>query len=344
MNDKIFEAKNLYQLIDFEPFVILTCLLALAWGFYKFFLKGVSEERHSNLSRHYRNLMRHYFVLCSFFGTFLVFQEYLSGTSLGRAIPYLALACLGWGILIFVKTSRLIILQYLFLGSMQHGVPVLIVNIYSLILTVLLVLWGASHIFNLQLAPLIATSAVFSIILGLALQDTLGNLFAGISLQFDKSFEIGDWIEVTVSGGQKAVGQVKEISWRATVLIGWSDEVITLPNRTLANSQIANFSSGGHPIVRSQTFRLAFGLDTNKVKSILIDSIRGIPNVRQIPNPGVLISENTESWISYKLYYFIDNYGSQFGIADQVTDSAIRALAAHGISTAGQRVFIHNQV
>ena len=72
------------------------------------------------------------------------------------------------------------------------------------------------------------------------MQDTLGNLFAGVALQFDKPYEIGDWIEIHNSG-QKWVGQIYEITWRATLLIGFVEEFITVPNRVMGQSEISNF-------------------------------------------------------------------------------------------------------
>lgn len=341
MTDKILDTKNLFLLLEFEPLIIMSALLGLSWIFYKIFLKKVSEERHRNLANHYKNILRHYLIMLALFATFSLLrqasEEWVESAS--RAAIYIGLVCFVWGILVFVKTCRLIILQYLFLGSMQHGVPVLIVNIFSLVLTVALIMWSATQLFHVQIAPLVATSAVFSIILGLALQDTIGNLFAGVSLQFDKSFEIGDWLEV-FAGSQKIVGQVKEISWRATVLIGWSEEVITIPNRVLAGSQISNFSKSGNPIIRAQNFRLHYSVDSEKVKHLLLESLRALPNVRQTPAPGVYISESTDSWLNFRLYYFIDNYGSQFGIGDQVLDSALSTLQKNGIQTASQRMTV----
>src|SRR6185312_9023038 len=241
MNDRFINLQNLYSLLEIEPFVLLCSLVLLCWIFYKVFLREANQERHLKLKAHFNRLIRHFLILSALFTTAVLLKR-SGGESLSRALPYVALFCLLWGMIVFVKTCGLIILQYLFLGSMKHGVPVLIVNIFSLILSIILALWCAAAIFNIQVAPLLATSAALSVILGLALQDTLGNLFAGISLQVDKAFEIGDWLEVT-SGIQKCTGQVKEITWRATVLSGWtSDELITLPNRFLANAQIANFS------------------------------------------------------------------------------------------------------
>lgn len=328
---------NLYSLLDIEPFILLCSLVALAWVFYKVFLRDASEERHMKLKGHFKNLFRHFLILLTLFATALLLKRGVDD-SVARALPYVALFCLLWGMIVFVKTCGLIILQYLFLGSMKHGVPVLIVNIFSLILSIILALWSAAAIFNIQIGPLLATSAALSVILGLALQDTLGNLFAGISLQVDKAFEIGDWLEVT-SGIQKCTGQVKEITWRATVLSGWtSDELITLPNRFLANAQIANFSLNQTPILRGAMFRFPMTVDIRLTKQCLLESIKEVRTVRAWPEPLVLITETTESWLVMKLYYYIDNFGSQTTIGDHVHDAAIRYLRANNIELAANRM------
>lgn len=331
MNEKFIQTQSLYSLLDLEPFIILSALLLLAWVFYKLFLREVSEERHRNLQNHFRGLFRHYLIMSVFFMTFAGILHFTEGQGpLGRSLPYLGILTFGWGGAVFVKVCRLIILQYLFLGSMKAGVPVLIVNIFSLLMSVVLALWGASQIFGIQLAPLLATSAAFSIILGLALQDTLGNLFAGISLQLDKSFEIGDWVEV-VQGLQKTVGQVKEITWRATTLIGWADEVIVIPNRTMANSHISNFQSGDLPIIRNQIFRLPYGVDVALAQECLLASLREIPEVRNFPEPLCLVSENHESWLGLKLSYYIDNYGAQYTVGHKVLARGLEYLKANGL-------------
>lgn len=333
MGEKLLNTKNLYALLDLEPFFILFSLIFLAWAFYKVFLKEVSEERHRSLQTQFKNLLRHFVVLTTLLATFLILQQAPVDSSLLRALPYLGLASLLWGMIVFVKSCRLIILQYLFLGSMKHGVPILIVNIFSLLMSLLLAMWAAASIFNFELTPILATSAAFSVILGLALQDTLGNLFAGISLQVDKAFDIGDWVEVTATN-LKTVGQVKEITWRATVLVGWGEEQIILPNRLLANSQIVNYSLQDQPIIRSHTFRLPFDTDPTLARQCLLESIKQVKTVRAWPEPFVIVTELSESWMNFKLGYYIENFGSQYAIADQVIENALRYLQANQIQPA----------
>lgn len=343
MAEKFIKIQALYGLLELEPFVLLGCLIALSWVFYKFFLREANEERHRSIRNHFRTLMRNYGVLTFLFILFIFLQT--SEPQLGGVIkvtPYIALVTFMWGNVVLVKTFRLIVLQYLFLGSMKHGVPLLLVNIFSLLLSITLLFWGITHVFGFQLAPLLATSAAASVILGLALQDTLGNLFAGISLQLDRNFEIGDWLEVT-SGIQKTTGQVREITWRSTTLVGFSEELITLPNRFMANATIANFSPPDTPILRRQVFRLAYGENVDLAKQALERTAAEISEIRGIPAPFAYVSEATENWIEVKIVYFIDSYGAQFGVGDRIYTRGIAALNEAGLKLARQVIEISDK-
>ena len=338
MEERWIQTKSLYSLLELEPFILLSSLIVLAWFFYKVFLGPVSTERHESIRLQFRNLMRHYLIFIGLYAIFhVVYADLLPEHALVRILPYLALLAFAWGGVVFVRVSRLIILQYLFLGSLRTGVPILIVNIYSLLLAVLLVIWSASQVLALNVGPLIATSAGFSLILGLAMQDTLGNLFAGISLQLDRVFEIGDWLEIQ-SGMQKTVGQVKEVTWRATTLIGWSDEVIVIPNRSMASSQISNYQNGDIPIIRSQVFRLPYNAPIERVKETLLKSIDRVHDVRKFPEPICFVNETTDSWLSVKLAYYVDRFGSQFLIGDRVVMAGWKALGEIGYAQSASQV------
>jgi len=331
---------SLYNTLDLEIYILIGVLCLVTYIFYKFFLKNVSKERHQNIQNHLEKINRHYLWLTLLFLLFLALYESIDHSIFIKKItPYVAFITFISGIVLLVRVCRLIVLMYLFLGSMTAGVPLLIVNIFSLILFVLIGFWSVSQIFGVHLTPLLATSAAFSVILGLALQDTLGNLFAGISLQIDKTFEIGHWLEIQI-GQHKIVGQVKELSWRATVLVGLTDEIITLPNKVVASSQISNFSPENQPIIRSQTFKIAIGENIELAKEELEKAISQIADIRAIPSPIAYVSELTESWIGLKVIYFIDNFGRQFLIGDKVLNLGRKTLEKNGIKLAHQIIEI----
>lgn len=323
-----------------EPLVFILLVAATSWIIYKLFLGQLSPERHRNLRHQFKNLGFHcLFSIVTFIGYWLLLETTDGGPFVNRVLPYLGLLTILWNAVVFIKACRIFAFEYLFFFNMQVGVPLLIVNLLSLLLSLLIGGWMLSTIFEFRLAPLLATSAAFSIVLGLAMQDTLGNLFAGVALQLDKPFTIGDWIEVYI-GNQKVVGLVNEISWRAVVLIGFTEEVIHIPNRVVAQSQVSNFSGKLNPIVKSQIFRIPYGEDLNQVKEILLDACEGIKGLRRHPEPIVLLNESTESWILLKLVYYLDDYGTQYGVADRLLNKILFAFEKEKISLATQRVEI----
>lgn len=327
---------NLYQILDFEIYILLLVYGFVCLLFYKILLKNVSAERHQSLQRQLKNLFAHFLTVSLLFLIFnFCFAQTDNSLFFKKITPYAAGFLFLAGAIYFVKTSRLFVLQYLFLGSMRAGVPLLLVNIFSLLLSIVIALWSISHIFNIQVTPLLATSAAFSIILGLALQDTLGNLFAGISLQVDKSFEIGDWLEIQ-NGPHKITGQVKELSWRSTLLIGFSDEQIVLPNKLMASCQLSNFSPDGQPIVRSQTFKVPHETNSEKAKSLIESAVLHTPEVRALPEPYAFITEVTENWTTIKVIYYLDNFGKQFSAGDRVIENVKKALHKENIEFARQ--------
>lgn len=340
--NKFIQTQALLQLLEIEPYTLLGLLLFVTYLFYRFFLRDASEERHRNIQNHFANITRHFLVLSLLFFTFLILNEIdVEWSHIRRVAPYVGLVTLLWGMVVFVKTCRLIVLQYLFMSSMKTGVPLLLVNIFTLILSITLVFWTASHVFGLQLAPLLATSAAFSIILGLALQDTLGNLFAGVAMQVDKTFEIGDWVEVT-SGIQRLTGRVKEITWRSTIMDGLNDELIAVPNRLMAQAQVSNFSPKDTPIIRSVVFRIAHGENPEKVKEVLEGSVAGLSEIRGIPSPLAYIADTNEHYLSYKIAFNIDNYGAQYILSDKVYRKGFEALEAAGIKLARPHLDVTN--
>lgn len=319
---------------------LLALCVAMAtgtWAFYVAFLKAISAERHQNLRRLFKNLLGHFVTLLTLLAVYRFIRLFPRAAWLVPLTPYLGLAALFSGCVVLVKMVRILAFEYLFLSNMRAGVPILLVNLASLFLSLVLGVWILSGIFGFQLAPLLATSAIFSIVLGLALQDTLGNLIAGVALAIDKPYEIGDWIEIQ-TGTQKWAGQVNEITWRATVLLAFTDEWITIPNRVVSQGHIANFSAKSRPFLRSHVFHLRYGTPIDKAKGALLEAAAEVQGVRKYPAPLALIVDTAETSLSLKLVYSIDDYGRQTVLADRVIERALAKLAAAQIDVAPPRL------
>lgn len=345
INEPWIPLDRIEAIVQLEPALALAGLALGSFLVYRLLLRRVSEERHRNLKNLFLNLLGHFMVWLTLFITYISLRQMGLDHSGGidRLSSYVGFLTVVSGATVFVKTSRILVFEYLFLGHMREGVPLLLVNLSTLLLSMILGAWIATEIFGVKLAPLIATSAVLSLVMGLALQDTLGNLFAGVAMQFDKPYGIGDWVEVN-NGDSLWVGQVYEISWRATVLVGFGDELLTIPNRIMAQAEISNFTLKGRPILRRQTFRVAPEVDPEMVKSALMRAIKSVPSISQTQEPRVIVTETHESWIPYKVLYYLEDYGVQYLIADEVIEKVRSEFLREGIQLATTRMQIETKL
>lgn len=333
-------ALRILSIASLESVVILVGFSVISWVIYKTLFRNLSGERHEIFQRQFVDLVTFGgFTIIAYAMTAAV-NSYSTVTSGALvAAGYLGLATIVLGTMAYIKVARIYGYIYFFYSSKKAGVPILLVNILSLILSLIFLAWLMKAIFDIRLGALVATSAILSVVLGLALQDTLGNLFAGISLQIDKPFEIDDWVELK-NGPDKIGGRVFELTWRSTLLVAMTDEVINVPNRIVAQSQIMNYSIKKKPFIRSQMIRVPFGTDIEKAKNILTEAAKQTSGVAKAPAPISIVTETTDSWIALKAVMYINNYGNQFLIADEFYMRALKSLTENGIALATSKLSV----
>ncbi|MBP9681598.1 MAG: mechanosensitive ion channel [Bacteriovorax sp.] len=334
MRAQFIPVSKIQHLIQLEPFIVLWILLPFAFLFYKIFLKKITDKRHANLRNRFSLTFYYLLITTVISAAHWVIIQYAPESNneftFIKFSSYLSLFALCFGIISVVKLSQIYVYLYLFLMNMSVGVPRLLANMFTLIFTLVIVSWVAADVFGIQLAAVLATSAVFSLVLGLALQDTLGNLFSGVALQIDRPFAIGDWIEIH-SGSEKWTGQVQEVSWRATTLLGFSDELILIPNRLIAQGQLINFSHLQRPARLNHVFRFRFDVSIPLAKKALLEGLANIPEILADPAPRTLITEVTESWITIKVFYSLKDYGTKFRTGDVVIAQIMDCTRKHGL-------------
>jgi small-conductance mechanosensitive channel len=154
--------------------------------------------------------------------------------------------------------------------------PTLIRNIFTIVAFTILFLIAFTFLFpEVNLGALFTTSAIFGVILGLALQDTLGNFFAGISLQADRPFQVGDVITV---GAQRHTGVVEEISWRAIKIRTFTNHVVLIANSTAAREPI-EVSPRGNLNARIVMFNTLYTDSPAKTIHVVREAVREADNV-----------------------------------------------------------------
>lgn len=178
--------------------------------------------------------------------------------------------------------------------------------------------------FGVSPLSILTTTTVAAAVLGFALQETLGNIFSGLSLSVGHPFEPGDWIR---SGTH--VGQVKGIAWRATTIMTRANERLEIPNSVIAKDVLFNYATGG---VRDEiAIGLSYGVPPNHVREVVLTLLRDVSQVMRTPAPEVLAWDYGDFSIQYRIRYWISDYGVQEYVRDRVASSLWYALRRHSI-------------
>jgi small-conductance mechanosensitive channel/CRP-like cAMP-binding protein len=175
---------------------------------------------------------------------------------------------------------------------------------------------------------ILTTSALLTAVVGLAMQDTLGNLVSGLALQLQRPFDVGDWVEV--DNGQQA-GRVTEVTWRATTVMTLDQVEVILPNSGLAKASIRNYSRPSPVARRRVLVNASPDRPPHDVHDVLVEAIRDVPGVLSTPSPAARTRSFAESSIEYEVLFFIDDFGKAVTIEGTVRDRIYYAFARNGI-------------
>ena len=181
-------------------------------------------------------------------------------------------------------------------GSWQDKVPKLLVDLSRTFLVLIGVAFDMAQVWGTDLGGLLATLGVGSLVLGLALQDSLGNIFSGLAMLFEQPFSEGDWLEVG-----DYTGEVVQITWRSVHLATDAGDLVVVPNSELAQSSFKNTSRPFKS--QEKTIEVAFSYDDppKKVIQLLKQTALEIEGVLSDPGPWVRLLEYGDFSITYRV-------------------------------------------
>ncbi len=166
---------------------------------------------------------------------------------------------------------------------------------------------------DLDVTSLVATSAVVSFVVGLASQDLLGSILAGIVIGVERPLVLGDWI--TIEGQE---GKVVDITWRHTIVETRDNDVIVLPNSKFMKQAITNHTTP-EPLHRiTMEVGVHYRHPPNLVKQTMTSAARLCPHVLESPAPTVFLEEFGDSSITYRLNIWIDDFSLLEKVREQV--------------------------
>ncbi|WP_285420034.1 mechanosensitive ion channel family protein [Pseudomonas sp. efr-133-TYG-5] len=242
--------------------------------------------------------------------------------------PVAQLGATALGILWWLYAARVltVVIGLALMRRIGHSGRLLQEVIGALVFLVAIVA-AAGYVLELPVKGLLATSGVFAIVLGLALQSTLSDVFSGIVLNTTKPYQVDDL--VVIDGVE---GKVLDIDWRATHLLTSSGTLAVVPNSVAAKAKIVNLSRPTHLHGVSISIKVPNHIRPRRVLDALERTLQGSSSLLLEPAPKALLKEAGEEMSEYVASGFIAELGKKGDVRNQLFDLAHRHLEAAGIS------------
>ncbi|WP_037071349.1 cyclic nucleotide-binding domain-containing protein [Rhizobium sp. CF142] len=192
-----------------------------------------------------------------------------------------------------------------------------------------------AYVFGVPVGTLIATSGVFAIVLGLALQNSLSDVFSGVALNLGRSYSVGNWI-ILENGVQ---GRVIETNWRATHLSNATNDLVVVPNSALAKSQLVNLNSPDETHGITMSIKLVPTRPPATMARLLETVTLASNHIMRVPDPLVSIVRLAKETIDFELAFRIRDISETTAAKNEIYDLVYRHMLAAGIPLASDAMF-----
>jgi small-conductance mechanosensitive channel/CRP-like cAMP-binding protein len=189
-----------------------------------------------------------------------------------------------------------------------------------------------ANVLDLPVKGLLATSGALAIVIGLALQSSLGDVFSGIVLNLERPYRVGDWM---ILDGELQ-GTVIETNWRATHILTSSGDIAVIPNSVVARSKLINCSAPTKVHGVTTRIRLESALMPAAGCELMREVLLGSTHILRTPQPTVTIKDLSADMIDFELGFSVADIGVVDDAKNEVFDRAYRAATAAGIRFASR--------
>jgi small-conductance mechanosensitive channel len=193
-------------------------------------------------------------------------------------------------------------------------------------------------VLKLPITNVLATSGVLAIVLGLALQSTLADVFSGLAINIERPFRAGDWITLD----EHVEGQIQEISWRATHIRTASNDIVVIPNSVIAKAIVTNHRRLGQP--RWCTVRLSVDCSMatpSRVIKALETAAAGCPGIASQVVPLAHACSFRDSLIAYELYCGVVDFALVPGVQSELIARVVAEFHHQGIAIGALATDVH---
>jgi small conductance mechanosensitive channel len=203
-------------------------------------------------------------------------------------------------------------------------VTLLVENIYRFALIIFGLVMAASQL-GVNVGAALAGIGVVGIAIGFAAQDALANTIAGFMIFWDKPFRVGEWVTV-----RDQYGEVRDITLRSTRIRTNQNTYVVIPNKHVIDEVLVNHSHHGETRV-DVPVGIAYKEDIVAAREVLLDAVKGLPEVAANPEPSVVVEELGASSVDLLVRVWIEDAGDEQPVLYAVMEASKRALDAAGI-------------
>lgn len=224
------------------------------------------------------------------------------------------------------RSGLLLLFDWLLERRMQIRVPRLARDMVAFVAYLLLAAAILRAMLGLEVTALLATSAVITVVVGLALQETLGTLLAGLSLSSEQRLATGWWVDV-----DGLVGEVEELGWRSLVLRTTLGERVLVPNSQATRAKLRILGRGEEPVAVPVELGVAYEADPGRVKQVLEGVANDLPLVAPSPRSRAFVRAFDDSAIRYQVRLWTRQPWREAELRDDFLSRAWASLRREGM-------------
>lgn len=247
---------------------------------------------------------------------------------IGKSLTPLAICITAFlGLHVFVCALDLALFGWFFTKRQDANVPSIFrfVVLTAVYVGVGLILLNVT--LGINIMPLLATSTLITAVFGFALQDTLKNLFSGLTMSFEKRFKQGDWIQVGTDPATATLGQVVEIGWRSTKVRLKDDDFAVIPNQQCTASLLVNLTSPKSTHLISVDFPVKHKVDVEKLRATLVKLASGVAGVVKEPPVELLAVGIKTDHLILRLRFWIEDLLKKDHVQSEIIEKTFKKLA-----------------
>ncbi len=230
-----------------------------------------------------------------------------------KIYPYLNAAFWFFLVVFVIRLSDVLLHVWYARRKVQFPMPRVLHTITMAILYLSALFIILKGVLSINITPFLATSALLTMIIGLALQGVLSNLLSGLSLHFTKSFGKGDWVEVA-----SEEGVVIDTNWRETRIFNRDSNIVVIPNNTMASEKITNFSYPNKKTALIIPVKAGYNSAPTEVFAALCEAAADVPSVLERPAPEAHLLEHGDLGTTYRVRFWITDFAHKYQIMADV--------------------------